>query len=240
VQTIGLTKRYPLRGLLPWRAKGYVEALRGVDVAVPPGAVHGIIGPNGSGKSTLLRVLATLVLPDAGRAEVHGHDVEVDERRVRGLVGLSTGEERGVYWRLTPRQNLEFAAALHHLSDATHAIEVALHRVGLEPFADRPAEGLSQGLMRRLGLARAMLHEPPLLLLDEPTRSLDPASTEDFHRVLEDLRRTRSSTIVLTTHDLQEAASACESVTVLRDGLVAAVVSGGDESGLRHALDVDR
>jgi ABC-2 type transport system ATP-binding protein len=232
-----LTKRYPLRGLLPWRASGYVEALRGVDVAVPPGAIHGIIGPNGSGKSTLLRVLATLVLPDAGRAEVHGHDVQVDERRVRGMVGLSTGEERGVYWRLTPRQNLEFAAALHHLTDAGHAIEVALHRVGLESYADRPAAGLSQGLMRRLGLARAILHEPPLLLLDEPTRSLDPATKDEFHRVLDELRRTRSSTIVLTTHDLHEAAGACETVTVLRDGLVTAVVRGGDDAGLRRELD---
>jgi ABC-2 type transport system ATP-binding protein len=237
VRTEGLTKRYPLRGLLPWRPGGYVDALRGVDVTVPVGSVHGIIGPNGSGKSTLLRILATLVLPDGGRAEVLGEDVQARERQVRSMVGLSTGEERGVYWRLTPRQNLEFAAALHHLRQPEHAIEVALARVRLEPDADRPAEGLSQGLMRRLGLARAVLHEPPLLLLDEPTRSLDPGSKDEFHAVLDELRRTRATTIVLTTHDLHEAADVCDTVTVLRDGRVGATVPGGDEAALRPALD---
>jgi ABC-2 type transport system ATP-binding protein len=232
-----LVKRYPLRGILPWRPAGHVDALLGVDVTVSPGAVHGVIGANGSGKSTLLRVLATLVLSDEGRAEVLGRDVQTDEREVRAMVGLSTGEERGVYWRLTPRQNLEFAAALHHLRDPAGAIEVALARVRLEAYADRPAEGLSQGLMRRLGLARAILHEPPLLLLDEPTRSLDPGSKDEFHGVLEELRRTRATTIVLTTHDLHEAADVCDVVTVLRAGRVVAEVPGGDEAALRPALD---
>lgn len=222
----GLEKRFVVPGWRPGRPKGVVEALRGVDLQVAPGAVHGVIGPNGSGKSTMLRVLATLVLADAGAAAVGGFDVVADPLAVRRCIGLSTGEERGVYWRLTARQNLEFAASLHRLEDVGDRVAVALDEAGLSDVADRPVSGFSQGMARRLGLARAMLHGPSVLLLDEPTRSLDPVAREDFHAAALARRERDCVTILLTTHDMAEAAEVCDEVSILDRGRVVGRVTG--------------
>lgn len=226
VVVTGLTKRFEVPGWRPGRPKAEVDALRGVDLQVPAGSVHGVIGPNGSGKSTLLRVLATLVVADAGRAEVDGFDVVAEPMDVRRRIGLSTGEERGVYWRLTARQNLEFAAALHRLDDVDARVELALVEAGLAEEADRPVSGFSQGMARRLGLARAMLHRPSVLLLDEPTRSLDPVARSEFHAAALDRRDREGVTVLLTTHDLNEAADVCDEVSVLDHGRIVGRVTG--------------
>lgn len=222
----GLAKRFEVPGWRPGRPKAVVDALRGVDLQVPVGSVHGVIGPNGSGKSTLLRVLATLIVADAGRAEVDGFDVGAEPMAVRRRIGLSTGEERGVYWRLTARQNLEFAAALHRLDDVDARVELALGEAGLTEDADRPVSGFSQGMARRLGLARAMLHRPSVLLLDEPTRSLDPVARGEFHAAALDRREREGVTVLLTTHDLNEAADVCDEVSVLDRGRIVGRVTG--------------
>jgi ABC-2 type transport system ATP-binding protein len=224
----GLHKRFVLRGWRPDRPKGFVDALVGVDLSVPVGNVHGVIGPNGSGKSTMLRILATLVLPDAGSATVEGFDVVASAREVRRRIGFSTGEERSVYWRLTARQNLEFAAALHRLADPASAVDMALAGAGLSDVADRPVSGFSQGMARRLGLARALLHSPPVLLLDEPTRSLDPAAREEFHDAVVALRDRSGVTVLLTTHDMAEASSMCDEVSILRAGRILSHGPPGD------------
>lgn len=236
-EMVGLHKRFvAVRGLRPGRPKSTVDALRGVDLRVPHGTIHGVIGPNGSGKSTLLRVLATLILPDAGTASVDGRDVTKDARAVRGSIGFSTGEERSHYWRITARQNLEFAAALFHLPDRDRAITAALEQVHLGDEADRPVSGFSQGMARRLGLARALLHEPAVLLLDEPARSLDPSARADFHAALIRLREERGTSVVLTTHDLGEAVEVCDEVSVLNAGRVADVMTPTSERDLETAL----
>lgn len=227
IAVTGLAKRFAVPGWRPGRPKMVVDALRGVELEVPAGSVHGIIGPNGSGKSTLLRVLATLVTADAGRAEVEGFDVVVDPMAVRRRIGLSTGEERGVYWRLTARQNLEFAAALHHLDDVDARVELALVEVGLLDDADRAVSGFSQGMARRLGLARAMLHRPSVLLLDEPTRSLDPVARGEFHATALARREQEGVTVLLTTHDLNEAADVCDEVSILDRGRIVGRATGG-------------
>jgi ABC-2 type transport system ATP-binding protein len=211
-------------------------ALRGVDLEVAAGQVHGIIGPNGSGKTTLLRILSTVVLPDSGSASVFGHDVVAEPLAVRRLIGLSTGEERSVYWRLTARQNLEFAAALYHLSNPNEAICSALELVNLDGDCDRPVSGYSQGMLRRLSLARALIHMPPLLLLDEPTRSLDPAAADHFRSVLARIRDERDVTTILTTHDLGEAASCCDVVSSLQQGRVVGCVVPPEEASPERAL----
>ncbi|MGH9275375.1 MAG: ABC transporter ATP-binding protein [Acidimicrobiales bacterium] len=222
----GIEKRFVVPGWRPGRPKEVVDALRGVDLQVPAGTVHGVIGPNGSGKSTLLRVLATLVVADAGRAAVAGFDVDAEPAAVRGRIGLSTGEERGVYWRLTARQNLEFAAALHRLDDVDDRVAAALTEAGLAEAADRPVSGFSQGMARRLGLARAMLHLPSVLLLDEPTRSLDPVAREEFLAAILARRARDGVTVLLTTHDLVEAAAVCDEVSILDHGRVVGRVTG--------------
>ena len=223
-------------GWLPNRPRAVVDALVGVDLAVDPGTIHGIIGPNGSGKSTFLRILATLILADSGAANVGGFDVAADALRVRGVVGFTTGEERSLYWRLTARQNLEFAAALQHVAEPAVAIERALAIAGLSDAADRPVSGFSQGMVRRLGLARAVLHEPPVLLLDEPSRSLDPVARTDLHAVLTTLRQDHGVTTLMTTHDLGEAKDVCESVSVLRSGAIVDHLTGATERKLKAAL----
>lgn len=232
-----LVKSFNLRGWLPGRPGRRVEALRGLDLTIDRGSIHGIIGANGSGKSTFLRIVATLVLPDSGTVTVAGHDVVTDALAVRRLIGLSTGEERSLYWRLSPRQNLEFAAALYGIQDPAAAIESVLDLVGLTDDADRPVSGFSQGMCRRLGLGRALLHEPHLLLLDEPTRSLDPTATAEFHEVLRAIQRDRGVTTVMSTHDLEEAANCCDQVSALRDGRINGQISPASQTRPHRALN---
>lgn len=232
-----LQKRFVVSSWIPGRRpKTTIAALRGATFTVTHGTIHGVMGPNGSGKTTLLRVLATLVIADAGQATVGGYDVGREAGRVRSLIGLSTGEERSLYWRLTARQNLEFAAALHRLPRPGAAIARALALVRLEQDADRPVSGFSQGMSRRLSLARAILHEPHVLLLDEPTRSLDPAARAEFQHVLQALSAEAEVTTLLTTHDVREAASVCTRVSVLSHGQFVTHLSDANERSLDAAL----
>jgi ABC-2 type transport system ATP-binding protein len=222
---------------VPGRPKASVDALRGASLTVAHGTIHGVIGPNGSGKSTLLRVLATLVIADGGEARVNGYDVHREERMVRRMIGFTTGEERSLYWRLTARQNLEFAATLYHLRRPAAVVAHALDVVGLAADADRPVSGFSQGMSRRLGLARAILHGPPVLLLDEPTRSLDPNARAEFQEVLRTLRVEKGVTTLLTTHDLGEASAVCDRVSVLFHGQFADHLASAGEELLVAALN---
>ena len=236
VAAAGLDKRFTLASWIPGRRQPAVHALQGIDLTVTAGTIHGIIGPNGSGKSTLLRTLATLIVPDGGTAEVNGHDIAAAAMSVRRSVGFTTGEERSLYWRLTARQNLEFAAALHHLDAVDAAIARVLEIADLADTADRPVSGFSQGMMRRLGLARALLHTPVVLLLDEPTRSLDPVARDAFHQVVIGLRDESRVTTLLTTHDLDEAATVCDVVSVLKEGRMVATVEGATPRKLERTL----
>lgn len=236
LEAVDVRKRFVVRGWVPGRPRASVDALRGTSLTVAHRTIHGVIGPNGSGKSTLLRVLATLVIADSGQARVNGYDVHREERMVRRMIGFTTGEERSLYWRLTARQNLEFAATLYHLRKPAEVVSHALEVVGLADEANRPVSGFSQGMSRRLGLARAILHEPPVLLLDEPTRSLDPTARAEFQEVLKKLRVDKGVTTLMTTHDLGEAAELCDEVSVLLRGQFVDHLSSPDEPALAAAL----
>jgi ABC-2 type transport system ATP-binding protein len=232
----GLSKRFYLRGIMPGRPSGSVDALLNVNLSVRSGSIHGLIGPNGSGKSTLLRILATIVLPTSGHAWVRGVDVVASPLAARKAVGFSTGEERSLYWRLTGRQNLEFYAALYHLHEPAARIGEVFERLGLSRDADRPVSSYSQGMARRLSLARAMLHRPPILLLDEPVRSLDPLGAQLFHELLREAREHGGTTILLATHDLFEAANVCDTVSVLARGRITNELTSADPAELTKAL----
>jgi len=201
---------------------GPVGALLQVDLAVAPGTITALMGRNGAGKSTLLRVLATSVLPDAGRAFVGGCDVARDPLRARRRLGLVLGDDRSYFWRLSGRQNLEFFARLHGVRRRSLADRVAeaLDAVELSDVAARRVDRYSTGMRARLGLARALLGEPSVLLLDEPTRSLDPVSAESVRVLLLRLARERGAAVLLVTHDLQEAATVADEVAVLCRGRV--------------------
>ena len=209
------------RALLQPFSKLTLRALAGVSFSVAPGEVLALIGANGAGKSTLLRILATLFLPTRGRAEVAGFDVTREPARVRRQLGYHTGADGGFYGRLSARENLEFFAALNNLprSEASRNIARVADLLGLGTVLDRQVRTLSTGTVHRLGLARALLHGPRVLLLDEPTRSLDPLAAAEFRRFLkEDLVRQHGTTLLFASHTLAEVEQLADRVALLEEG----------------------
>ncbi|MHB8682282.1 MAG: ABC transporter ATP-binding protein [Acidimicrobiales bacterium] len=202
---------------------GPVRALDRVTVAVPPGEVVAVMGHNGAGKSTLIRILATSVVPDDGRVWIGGVDAVASPEQARRHVGLVQGEDRSHFWRLDGRQNLEFFAAMHGMTRrrARAAADEALEAVGLTDVAQRRVDRYSTGMRSRLGIARALLGTPSVLLLDEPTRSLDPGSTVAIRELVCRVAAERRVAVLIATHDLHEAAAMASEVVILSQGRVA-------------------
>jgi ABC-2 type transport system ATP-binding protein len=217
---------------------GPVRALDGMSLEIKPGEVVGVLGPNGAGKSTLIRVLATSVIPDAGRAWVGGHDAIAHPDRSRRCVGLVLGEDRSFFWRLNGRQNLEFFAAMYGLSRkaARPAVNDALDAVGLLEVGDRRVDRYSTGMRSRLGIARALLGSPAALLLDEPTRSLDPGSSLNVRSLVRRLASERQVAVLLATHDLHEAADLAVRVAIVSKGKVVQMRTDDDAASLEAAV----
>lgn len=201
------------------RVYGATRALAGVSLTLRAGEVCAIEGPNGAGKSTLLLVLATLVKPTAGTVRYGDHALPDDREDIRGAIGL-VGHEAMVYPDLTVRESLALMAALHDLRDPAGRIDAVLRAVSLRELADRPARTLSRGQLQRLALARAELHDPAILLFDEPTTGLDAAATERLAQAI-DRHRREGRVVVLVTHDLPFAARVADVRVTLERGLVA-------------------
>jgi len=228
VAATGVVKRY-----------GETTALHGVDIEVARGEIVCILGPNGAGKSTLLRILATILVPDAGRVLVDGHDAVQEPRLVRRSIGFAMTDERSWYWRLTGRQNLEFFAALYHIPrrEAARRIERLLDEFELGDVADRRFQEYSTGMRARLSLARAFLPDPSVLFLDEPTRSVDPVVASGFRRELRLATTRRQMGVVLATHDLHEAATLASRVVIMHRGRIASSADPGlTAAELEHRL----
>jgi ABC-2 type transport system ATP-binding protein len=200
-----------------------VVALDEVSLAIPDGEIHGLLGPNGAGKTTLVKILSTVLLPTAGTARVLGHDVVADTTAVRPLIGIVFGGERGLYTRLTGRQNVEYWGALYRLPAkvAHERTERLLERVGLGERADARVETYSRGMKQRLHLARGLMGDARVLFLDEPTTGLDPIAAREFRGLVDELRG-EGRTILLTTHDMVEAETVCDRVTLIDRGHVLA------------------
>jgi ABC-2 type transport system ATP-binding protein len=224
-----------IRGLVKHYNTG--TALAGVDLEVPFGEVTALIGRNGAGKSTLIRVVATLVLPDEGTVVVDGFDVATHADQARRRLGLTLGEDRSFFWRLNARKNLEFFAALHGLprKEARATCDEALEAVGLSPMAERRVDRFSTGMRSRLGIARALLGRPSVVLLDEPTRSLDPESAAEIQQLMGSLASDRGAAVLVATHDMEEAANLARQVVVMAQGkVVDRVDPQGDVEALRR------
>jgi ABC-2 type transport system ATP-binding protein len=199
-------------------------ALKGVSFEVAEGETYGLLGPNGSGKSTLIRVLSTLLVPDGGEVWMLGHRLPDEERAVRQKIGR-VSVDAAFYKKLSARENLLYGAQLYGLSprEAEDKALVILERLGLETRRfDDPLEEMSRGMQQKISIARALLINPPLLLLDEPTTGLDPKSRRDVQSFLEDLRREEGTTILLTTHDMDEAERLCARIGFLAHGRLVA------------------
>lgn len=207
-----------------------VHALRGVSFQVNKGEIYGILGPNGSGKSTLVRILATLLLPDRGRAWVLGHDVVREAKVVRGLIHrVST--EAAFFKKLSPLENLLYGARLYGIPGrrVLPRARGLLSELGIPPDRQRrPMEQLSRGQQQKVAVARALLHPPPVLLLDEPTTGLDPRSKREVQDLVLGLRAERGTTVLLTTHDMEEADRMCDRVAILDEGRLVAVGTPGE------------
>jgi ABC-2 type transport system ATP-binding protein len=196
-----------------------VTALDGVDLVIPAGEVHGLLGPNGAGKTTLCKILSTVLLPTSGHASVGGHDVVRETADVRRIIGIVFGGERGLYTRLTARQNLEFWAAMYGLRGRTlrRRVDAMLSQIGLAERADDRVEGFSRGMKQRLHLARGLIGDPQVVLLDEPTTGMDPVAAREFRTLVGELRDD-GRTVLLTTHDMAEAEAVCDRVTLIDNG----------------------
>ena len=196
-----------------------VTALDSVDLVIPAGEVHGLLGPNGAGKTTLCKILSTVLLPTSGHASVGGHDVIRETAAVRRIIGIVFGGERGLYTRLTARQNLEFWAAMYGLRGRTlrRRVDAMLSQIGLAERADDRVEGFSRGMKQRLHLARGLIGDPQVVLLDEPTTGMDPVAAREFRSLVGELRDD-GRTVLLTTHDMAEAEAVCDRVTLIDNG----------------------
>jgi ABC-2 type transport system ATP-binding protein len=242
VDVRSLRKRFPLRRswretLLAPRAGQWVTSVQDVSFTIAPGEFFGLLGPNGAGKTTLLKMLATLILPDSGEAIVAGHDVVHEAGAVRRVLTPVIASERSLYWRLSARENLELFAALLGVPRAEERsrIEEVLAVVGLAETGGKMVGQFSSGMMQRLLIARALLARPQVLLLDEPTRSLDPVSARDFRRFLrEELAERRGCAVLLATHSAEEAFGLCDRVGILSRGEL--VASGAAEDLRREAM----
>jgi ABC-type multidrug transport system ATPase subunit len=214
-----------------WRAflqpfeKPSVIALAGMTFEVRPGEALALLGANGAGKSTLLRILATLLLPTHGRAQIAGHDAVLDPRAVRRQLGYHAGSDLGFYSRLTGRENLRFFGRLNHLSNAAAAERIALlaEQFHLAEALDRQVRTLSSGTVQRLSLVRALLHQPHVLLLDEPTRSLDAIAASEFRRFLKsEVLRSGNTSLLFASHTLPEVELLADRIAIIDAGRILA------------------
>jgi heme exporter protein A len=204
------------------RAYGERIALADVTLSLPPGRTLAVFGPNGAGKTTLLRVLATLLRPHAGHVRVLGHALPAEGWAVRGRIGL-LGHEPLLYRDLTARENLRYHAALH--AAAAPRADALLERVGLGRRADDPVRTLSRGMAQRVAICRAVLHEPALLLLDEPLANLDPGAAAAVEPLI---GRASGCTRVLISHDVDQGLAGADLVLGLRGGRPALLAAGGE------------
>ena len=248
VRVTDLWKQFPVRrslGDILRRPVGATPspAVADVSLDVHAGEFVGLLGPNGAGKTTLLKVLATLIVPDRGSASVAGHDVVREPANVRRVIAPVLANERSLYWRLSARENLELFAALLRLSQAETSARVsdALDVVGLANTGKKMVGQFSAGMMQRLLVARALLGHPRVLLLDEPTRSLDPTAAHSFRSFLrEELAGRRRCAVLVATHRTEEAFELCDRVVVMNRGRVAAsgpaTVLGESLMGSRYSV----
>lgn len=205
--------------------KQAIVALDRVSFTVGEGEIFGVLGPNGSGKSTLIRLIATLLLPDEGKIEVFGRDVVRQPREVQRLINR-VSVEASFFKKLSPMENLIYGARLYGMQggETRRKVVEILTRLGLE---DRsiysPMEEMSRGMQQKVAIARALLSRPRLLLLDEPTTGLDPRSKREVQQVVRELNQDSGTTILLTTHDMEEADALCSRVAIIDNGKIVAM-----------------
>jgi len=207
------------------RKKEEVVALKDIDLTVARGEVFGVLGPNGSGKSTLIRLVSTLLLPDGGSLRVFGHDIEHDPFAVKRLINR-VSVDAAFFKKFSPIENLMYAARLYGMDagEAKTKMRSIMKRLGLkEETFQQPMEHMSRGMQQKVAVARGFLTSPILLLLDEPTTGLDPHSKRDVQAFVREIRETHDATVLLTTHDMDEADRLCDRIAIIDEGRIVAL-----------------
>lgn len=197
-----------------------VTAVDNVSFAANDGEVTGLLGPNGAGKTTTLRMLSTLLTPDSGRAVIDGADLAREKASIRRSLGV-LGDAKGLYWRLSPRENIAYFGRLHGLtaSESAARAEALIGELGLTELADRPTKGFSQGERMKVAIARALVHNPQTVLLDEPTNGLDIMSTRSMRELIRGLKA-QGKCVLFSSHIMQEVAALCDRIVIIAKGHV--------------------
>ena len=238
VSVKGLTREYVTRNFFGGVSRT-TWALSGVDFEVAPGELFGLIGPNGAGKTTTIKILTTLLTPTGGEAKVLGLDVRKDLYEIRRRIGIVFGGERGLYNRVSAIDNLRYFSDLYGVdpSVARKRIPELLEVVGLADRASERVEKYSRGMKQRLHIAKALVHDPELIFLDEPTIGLDPAGARDIRNMVRELKSQRK-TILLTTHYMFEAEELCERIAVISKGKIVALDTPSELKSLVRDVSV--
>jgi ABC-2 type transport system ATP-binding protein len=208
-----------------WRQKKKsVLAVEDVSLSIEKGELFGLLGPNGAGKTTTVKMLTTILLPTAGDASILGFDLRKDTQEIRKRIGFTFGGARGLYGRLTARDNLRYFAELYALESSVSHKRIAemLAMVGLSERADDRVETFSSGMQQRLHMARALLHDPEVIFLDEPTVGIDPVGARELRQTIKNLRQA-GKTIMLTTHYMAEAEELCDRIAIVNKGRIVAM-----------------
>jgi ABC-2 type transport system ATP-binding protein len=246
IRLTGLFKRFQPEGASPWRRiwpgrdgpPKPLVALDHVDLEVRRGEIFGVLGANGSGKSTLIRLVATLLIPDGGTATVFGHDVVAEEQQVKRMMNR-VSVEAAFFKKLSPMENLLYAARLYDLPAGAARVRIVeiLSQLGIERRRiEEPLENMSRGMQQKVAIARALLTSPVLLLLDEPTTGLDPRSKREVQDFVLQMRQQHDTTVLLTTHDMDEADRLCDRIALIADGRI---IAEDTPAGLKRLLAPD-
>ncbi|MGE5197934.1 MAG: ABC transporter ATP-binding protein [Deltaproteobacteria bacterium] len=223
IETIKLRKYFTPGATSFFRKKPplLIRAVDEVDMAIEKSKIFCLLGPNGAGKTTLVKTLCCLIMPDGGKALINGLDVIKNEPKIKPLIGLLTANERSFYWRLSGRQNLEFFATLYNLP--AKKIEKKIDELAdtlVIGEMDRLVQEYSTGARHKLALARSLIHDPEIIFMDEPTKSLDPTAAIHLRNVIKDLATKHKKTIFLTTHNTKEAESLADTIAIMHKGKI--------------------
>jgi len=224
IQVKNLKRKFKSSSGIIKRHVNEVIAVDGISFNVHKGELFGLLGPNGAGKTTTVKMLTTLLIPSEGSATIMGMDVVEDAEEVRPRIGFIFGGERGLYWRLSGFDNLRYFASLYYVDAPTAAkrIPQLIEMVGLKGREKEKVEGYSRGMRQRLHIARALLHDPEVLFLDEPTIGLDPVGARELRITVRNLQ-SAGKTILLTTHYMFEADALCKRIAVINKGKIVAL-----------------
>lgn len=222
IQVKNLKRRYS--GAVSMTKSKEIEALKGISFEVNKGEIFGLLGPNGAGKTTTIKILTTLLAPSEGEAEIFGRKCFGEEKYIRERINFIFGGERGLYWRLSALENLQYFGDIYKVPGKVlkERIKALIKLVGLNGRENEKVEGFSKGMKQRLQIARGLINEPEILFLDEPTIGLDPVGAKSLREIILNLKR-EGRTILLTTHYMQEAEELCDRIAIINHGEIIAL-----------------